>query len=576
MAGRIPEDFIESLLERVDIVDVVGSRVALKAAGRGEHKGLCPFHDEKTPSFTVSSAKQFYHCFGCGAHGTAIGFLMAHDGLEFPGAVEELAHIAGLEVPREAGQPAAERHDQVYAALASAQQWFRQQLGASPMARDYLKSRGFDKATVDEFGIGFAPDQWQGLIDALGRDGFGLTELEKAGLISRGEQRSVDKFRNRVMFPIHDRRGRVIAFGGRALGDQGPKYMNSPETAVFHKGRELYRLYQVRRRGLPQRILVVEGYMDAAALHQFGFEDVVATLGTAVTRDHLELLFKATPVVVFCFDGDRAGRQAAWRGLETALPMLKANREIRFFFLPDGEDPDSLVRTQGRERFTALLDQARPLSQVFFDELSAQVDMNTLDGRARLVALAEPYLARLPDGPFAELLKIELERLSGHQGPTRTVARPASRRALTEPGEDRPLTPIQYAVALLVQNPGLAHRDDIFLLDIPADIKGLNFLRELVDICAQKPHFSTAKLLELWRERPEAPWLARLAVRAVCSEDEQMPTALAQTMARIRHQQVQARVRELQEAQLVEGGLDAGRMAELRELLSLRAETHQD
>ncbi|MEE4295470.1 MAG: DNA primase, partial [Wenzhouxiangella sp.] len=502
MAGRIPEAFIESLLERVDIVDVVGARVALKATGRGEHKGLCPFHDEKTPSFTVSSSKQFYHCFGCGAHGTAIGFLMAHDGLEFPAAVEELAQIAGLEVPREAGHAPIERNERVYSALAAAQHWFRHQLGKSEKARAYLKSRGFDKATIDEFGIGYAPDQWRGLMDALGQDGYRPEELEKAGLITVGERRPIDKFRDRVMFPIHDRRGRVIAFGGRALADRGPKYMNSPETPVFQKGRELYRLYQVRRSGLPDRILVVEGYMDAAALHQFGFEDAVATLGTAVTRDHLELLFKATPIVVFCFDGDRAGRQAAWKGLETALPMLEANREIRFFFLPDGEDPDSLIRTHGANHFSQLLDQAKPLSQVFFDELSAQVDMKTLDGRARLVALAQPYLERMPTGPFADLLRAELARLSGHQGPARMPRAGVTRQRPQDPDADRPLTPVQYAVALLVQQPGLANSKDVFLLDLPGNIKGLNFLQELVDICIEKPHFSTAKLLELWRDRP--------------------------------------------------------------------------
>ncbi len=576
MPGRIPEDFIESLLERVDIVDVVNSRVALKPVGRGEHKGLCPFHDEKTPSFTVSSSKQFYHCFGCGAHGTAIGFLMAHDGLEFPTAIEELAQIAGLEVPREAGHVSIERHERTYAALVSAQRWFRHQLGQSETARRYLKSRGFDKTTVEEFGIGYAPDEWQALMDTLGSEGFTTEELDKAGLITRGENRPVDKFRGRVMFPIHDRRGRVIAFGGRSLSERGPKYMNSPETPVFHKGRELYRLYQVRRQGLPERILVVEGYMDAAALHQFGFEDAVATLGTSVTRDHLELLFKATPVVVFCFDGDAAGRKAAWRGLETALPLLQANREIRFFFLPDGEDPDSLVRTHGAEQFSQLLDQARPLSQVFFDELSGQVDMNTLDGRARLVALAQPYLEKMPAGPFSDLLRGELDRLSGHQSPAQSLAPAKFRSNSGAANKDRPLTPIQYAVALLVQRPGLAHDDKVFLLDIPANIKGLNFLRELVDICLEKPHFSTAKLLELWRERPEAPWLAQLAIRQVCSEEEEMPQALAQTMSRIRHQQIQARVRELQEAQLIEGGLDSTRMTELRDLLNQRAETHQD
>ncbi len=574
MPGRIPEDFIESLLERVDIVDIISARVALKPAGRGEFKGLCPFHDEKTPSFTVSSAKQFYHCFGCGAHGTAVGFVMAYDGLEFPAAIEELAHSAGLEVPREAGLAPRQRHDRLYEALAAAQAWFRRQLGASETARGYLKKRGFDKVTVDEFGIGYAPDAWQALNNELTRAGFAPDELERAGLVSSGQGRVTDKFRDRVMFPIHDRRGRVIAFGGRSLSDRGPKYMNSPETPVFHKGRELYRLYQVRRGGLPERILVVEGYMDAAALHQFGFTDAVATLGTAVTAEHLDLLFKATPVVVFCFDGDRAGRQAAWRGLETALPLIKDNREVRFFFLPEGEDPDSLVRAGGAAAFARQLDQARPLSQVFFEELAAQVDMKTLDGRARLVALAQPYLDRLPQGPFADLMRTELQRLSGQRSLAGSPSTPARERS-AQAGQDRSLTPVQYAVALLVQRPELARGDAVFLLEITAPVKGLDFLRELVDFCSEKPHLSTAKLLELWRERPEAPWLARLAAQDVCDPDA-MPQALADTMARIRLRQVKERVRELQQAQLVEGGLDDHRTAELRELLSLRLDNRQD
>ncbi len=571
MPGRIPEDFIESLLERVDIVDIIGARIALKPAGRGELKGLCPFHDEKTPSFTVSSAKQFYHCFGCGAHGTAVGFVMAYDGLEFPAAIEELAHTAGLEVPREGGLEPRQRHDRLFEALAAAQQWFRRQLGANEAARSYLKGRGFDKATVDEFGMGYAPDTWQGLSDELGRAGFSSAELERAGLITSGQGRVTDKFRDRVMFPIHDRRGRVIAFGGRSLSERGPKYMNSPETPVFHKGRELYRLYQVRRGGLPERILVVEGYMDAAALHQFGFSNAVATLGTAVTPEHLDLLFKATPVVVFCFDGDRAGRQAAWRGLETALPMMKDNRELRFLFLPEGADPDSLVRSEGAAAFARQVDQARPLSQVFFDELCRQVDMSSLDGRARLVALATPYLDKLPEGAFAELMRSELKRLSGQRSLTPTRPRTVSAAG----PDDRSLTPVQYAVALLVQQPELAKAEAVFLLDLRTDIKGLDFLRELVDFCSEKPHLSTAKLLELWRERPEAAWLARLAAQPVCEPDS-MAEALADIMARIRARQARERVRELQQAQLVEGGLDEHRTAELRELLRLRLDNRQN
>jgi DNA primase len=570
LSGRIPEDFIETLLERIDIAEVVGSRVDLRSAGRGEFKALCPFHDERSPSFTVSSDKQFYHCFGCGAHGTAIGFLMEHDGLEFPAAIEELAGMAGLEVPREAGARPVKKNDRLYQALSAAQAWFRRQLGASEPARQYLKNRGFDNATVDEFGIGWAPEAWQGLADHLKAEGFSEAELEQAGLVTLKNGRATDKFRGRVMFPIHDRRGRVIAFGGRIIGEGQPKYMNSPETPVFHKGRELYRLYQVRRGGLPERILVVEGYMDAAALHQYGFTDAVATLGTAVTPDHLDALFKAAPLVVFCFDGDRAGRQAAWRGLEAALPLMKDNRELRFLFLPEGEDPDSLVRARGAEALNALMDEARTLSTFFYDQIAEPVDLATLDGRARLVALAEPYLDKLPAGPFADLMREQLKRLTGHAGRPAPRPEPAQRTRSQGAFDDRPLTPVQYAVALIVQRPELAADPAVNVQNVPGNMKGLDFLKELIDFCRGRPHLSTAKLLELWRHRPEGPWLAQLAAREVCSDREEMPAALADTLVRIRRLQVQARVRELQQAQLHEGGLDAQRAAELRELLSQR------
>jgi DNA primase len=572
VAGRIPEAFIESLIERVDIVEVIAARVDLKPAGRGEFKALCPFHDEKTPSFTVSSDKQFYHCFGCGAHGTAIGFLMQYDGLEFPAAVEELAHQAGMEVPREAGQAPSRRNDRLYQTLAQAQTWFRRQLGNSRPARAYLKQRGFDKATVDEFGIGYAPDAWQALSDVLVNEGFRPREIEEAGLATLRDGRLTDKFRDRVMFPIHDRRGRVIAFGGRALGERGPKYMNSPETPVFHKGRELYRLFNVRRGGLPGRVLVVEGYMDAAALYQYGFDNAVATLGTSVTPEHMQLLFRAAPVVVFCFDGDRAGTQAAWRGLEAALAHMQSNREVRFLFLPDGEDPDSLVRGRGGSAFSELLDRATPMSTFFFEHLAESLDLSTLDGRARLVGLAEPYLDKLPEGAFADLMREELRQRTGHAGHAGSARRAPARPRAAGPDEDRSLTPVQYAVALLVQRPSLAAAIEPDALDGPASIRGLDFLRELIDFCRNKPHFSPAMLLEAWRERREAPWLARLAAREVINDPEAMPTAMTETLARIRRLMVQARIRELQHAQMNEGGLDEARTSELRRLLGQRSE----
>ena len=570
MSGLIPESFIESLLERVDIVDTISQRVPLKPAGH-EFKACCPFHDEKTPSFYVSPQKQFYHCFGCGAHGTAVGFVMQYDGLEFPAAIEELAGQVGLEVPRTGGaDPGMRKREQepLFEALEAAQNFFRGQLRRDEAARAYLADRGLDERTIDEFGIGRAPDAWSMLVDRLIEQGHKAGDLETAGLAGKARNGNwIDKFRNRIMFPIRDRRGRVIAFGGRALGEDGPKYLNSAETPVFHKGRELYRLFEVRRGGLPDRLLVVEGYMDAAALYQFGFEDAVATLGTAVTADHLELMFRATSVVVFCFDGDAAGRRAAWKGLEAALPVMKSDREVRFLFLPDGEDPDSLVRREGADAFGTRLDAATPLSSFLFDELGSDLDLHTPDGRARLVAQAEPLLGRLPSGPFADLMADELKRRAGHAGswkaqpPAVTTKRPAS---------GRPLTPVQYAVAILVQHPELAADLDRSRLEVPGELKGVEFLVRLIEFCADKPKISTAVVLEHWRGRPEGPHLAELAARDLAGAAEQLGPALVESLERIRLMRIRSRVTALQRRQASEG-LSPEQSDELRQLLKHRS-----
>jgi DNA primase len=331
-------------------------------------------------------------------------------------------------------------------------------------------------------------------------------------------------------------------------------------------------LFNVRRGGLPERVLVVEGYMDAAALYQYGFDNAVATLGTSVTPEHMQLLFRAAPVVVFCFDGDRAGTQAAWRGLEAALAHMQSNREVRFLFLPDGEDPDSLIRARGARAFSELLDRATPMSTFFFEHLAESLDLSTLDGRARLVGLAEPYLDKLPEGAFADLMREELRQRTGHAGHAGSARRAPARPRAAGPDEDRSLTPVQYAVALLVQRPSLAAAIEPDALDGPASIRGLDFLRELIDFCRNKPHLSPAMLLEAWRERREAPWLARLAAREVINDPEAMPTAMTETLARIRRLMVQARIRELQQAQMNEGGLDEARTSELRRLLGQRSE----
>ena len=571
MSGLIPESFIETLLERVDIADVVGQRVPLKPAGH-EFKACCPFHDEKTPSFYVSPQKQFYHCFGCGAHGTAIGFIMQYDGLEFPAAIEELASMAGLEVPRTEGKAPDEAHkrqrEALYAALEAAQNFFRNSARKSDAARTYLEQRGIDERTADEFGIGLAPDAWSALTDRLLGDGFKPETLEQAGLSSRARNNNlIDRFRNRIMFPIHDRRGRVIAFGGRALSDDGPKYLNSAESPVFHKGRELYRLFNARKGGLPEQLLVVEGYMDAAALYQFGIEGAVATLGTAVTADHLELMFRATSVVIFCFDGDAAGARAAWKGLETALPVMRSDREVRFLFLPEGEDPDSLIRSEGSTAFEKRLENATPLSQFLFDELGRKLDLSTPDGRARLVALTEPLLEKLPAGPFATLMADELDRRAGHSGSWKAPAHPRPERDSTL--SERPLTPVQYAVAILVQHPELVARLDKARLEVPGELKGVRFLAALIDFCREKPNISTALVLEHWRDKPEGRFLSNLAVRDLAGNVDQLEPALEEAFDRIHAQLIRSRVGRLQQIQAADG-LSEDQNAELRHWLSKR------
>src|SRR5258705_4037029 len=406
----IPNDFIQSLLSRVDIVDVIDRYVPLKKAG-ANYSACCPFHTEKTPSFTVSPSKQFYHCFGCGAHGTAIGFLIEYGGRTFPDAVEELARDAGLEVPRIERPGESERREQaddLTAMTLAAAKFYRAALKDAPRAIDYLKERGLTGAIAARFGMGYAPDAWQPLAAAFDR--YENPSLETAGLVITGEGgKRYDRFRDRIMFPIHDSRGQVIGFGGRVLGDGEPKYLNSPETPLFSKGRELYGLFlargAIRDAGT---VVVVEGYMDVVALAQHGVEYAVATLGTATTPTHVQKLFRQSDRVGFCFDGDSAGRKAAWRALENALPVLADGKNAAFLFLPDGEDPDDFIRKRGKAAFEALLERALPASEFLLAELSAQHPPTTVEGRAALVTAARPYLAQISAPVLAVLLRRHL------------------------------------------------------------------------------------------------------------------------------------------------------------------------
>ncbi|HBH63006.1 MAG TPA: DNA primase, partial [Erwinia persicina] len=390
MAGRIPRVFINDLLARTDIVDLIDARVKLKKQGKNYH-ACCPFHNEKTPSFTVNGEKQFYHCFGCGAHGNAIDFLMNYDRLEFVESIEELATLYGLEVPYESGSGPSqlERHQRqsLYQLMTGLSEFYQQSLTQSTAsaARDYLSQRGLSDDVIKHFSIGFAPAGWDNALKRFGRNPDDRQSLIDAGMLVTNEQgRSYDRFRERVMFPIHDKRGRVIGFGGRVLGDAMPKYLNSPETDIFHKGRQLYGLYEaLKNYPEPTKLLVVEGYMDVVALAQFGVDYAVASLGTSTTAEHIQLLFRSTNTVICCYDGDRAGREAAWRALETALPYMNDGRQLRFMFLPDGEDPDTLVRKEGKDAFETRMEQAMPLSTFLFDTLMPQVDLRSPDGRAQ-------------------------------------------------------------------------------------------------------------------------------------------------------------------------------------------------
>ena len=524
MSGRIPASFIDALLARVDIVDVIDARVPLTKAGH-EYKACCPFHHEKTPSFTVSPAKQFYHCFGCGAHGSALGFLMQHERLSFTEAVEALAAPLNLPVPYEGTRgPARPQEPGLYEVLARAALWYQQQLSQSQPARDYLARRGVDAATAERFGLGYAPPGW----DNLPRDIVQDAALKCGLLIPReggkaGAGGAYARFRDRLMFPIRDSRGRCIGFGGRTLGDDTPKYLNSPETPVFHKGRELYGLYEAKQAAaaLP-RLLVVEGYMDVVALAQAGITECVATLGTATTADHLNRLYSLSPEVVFCFDGDRAGRQAAWRALEQALPAMRDGRLARFLFLPEGEDPDSHVRRAGAGDFRARMQTAMPLERFFFSRLSEGLDLGTAAGKARLAELARPHLKRLPAGVFRTLLEGMLAQQAGVS--TRalsletpaTPARPPPRRISSSQFQGKP---VRHAIALLLHQPRLAllgaEPEALRALPLP----GAGLLADISACIRATPDITPARLVERWRGTAEGEYLQRLAVWQPAADD---------------------------------------------------------
>ena len=552
MRGRIPREFIDELLARLDVVEVIDRRVPLKKAGK-DFKACCPFHNEKTPSFTVSRPKQFYHCFGCGVSGTAITFLMEFEHLSFPEAVEELAGEAGLEVPdtgpaRSGDNPTLP----LLEILGETSRYYKDQLRSHSDASTtiaYLKQRGLTGEIAARFDLGYAPTGWDNLSSTAGNEEK-LDLMVKAGLISKRESGGhYDRFRARVIFPIHDSKGRVIAFGGRLLDEGEPKYLNSPETPVFHKGSELYNLHRARSAIAQQQVsIVVEGYMDVLALAQHGIDHCVATLGTATTATHLQRLFRLAPSIVFCFDGDRAGRDAAGRALEIALPSLESGRQVSFLFLPDGEDPDSVVRDQGADTFRALIESATPLPDLLFDTLLNQTDPTRMDGKARLATLARPLISRVPEGPLRELMQQRLSDLTGIApgGLGGSPATPATVPHKRSSARSKRLSPMATAISVLVQRPQLAAG-----LDLPAavvdthDDPGVQLLIKVHGLARENPQLTTASLIERFRGNEQQPTLEKLASRNHLVDDDGLEIFLAETFATLASQSIDDRIAEL-------------------------------
>jgi DNA primase len=509
--GQIPREFIQQLLGRVDIVDLIDGRVPLRKKSNNNFFACCPFHAEKSASFSVSHVKQFYYCFGCGAHGNAIDFLIQYDRLSFPEAIEALAKHAGIEVPREAtainAKPAID--NALYTLLANIAKYYQTELRKSQPSIDYLKHRGVSGEIAKDFGLGYAPAGWDHVLQAFGTSPLLKQQLAEAGmLIKKDEGGYYDRFRERIMFPIQDRRGRIIGFGGRILDKGDPKYLNSPETPVFQKGHELYGLYQALQvnRQL-ERAILVEGYMDVIALFQHGITYAVATLGTATTVHHLNRLFRYTTDIVFCFDGDQAGRTAAWRALLVTLPIMRDDLQIRFMFLPDGEDPDSLVRKEGKETFEQRIQAAPTLSNFFFQTLHAQSDLTSMDGRARFVKLATEHLSQLPPGIFQQMMYEELAKRARTE--IAQLQLPKTSHA-ANPQKAKSPSALRLAITLLVQQPKLA---DCIHEPLPAmpDVPGFALLAELITTIKNNAAYTTGAILEYWRERREGQLLAKLA-----------------------------------------------------------------
>ncbi|PRQ62015.1 DNA primase [Vibrio sp. V01_P9A10T6] len=576
MAGHIPRSFIDDLLARLDIVDIIDARVKLKKKGKN-YGACCPFHNEKTPSFSVSQEKQFYHCFGCGVHGNAIDFLMEFDRLEFVEAIEELAAQLGLEVPREkssygSSTPSKTKAQKIelYDLMESISRLYKTELRKDTgiEAIKYLKQRGLSGEIVAKFGIGFVPEGWDTVKKHFGQDQDKVQTLVEAGmLIQSDNNRSYDRFRNRVMFPIRGHkvnRGKIIGFGGRVLDDSTPKYLNSPETDIFKKSKELYGLYEALEYDKdPKHLIVVEGYMDVVALAQYDVNYAVASLGTSTTGEHLQTLFRQTNTVVCCYDGDRAGRDAAWRALENALSYLRSGNVLKFLFLPDGEDPDSYIRQHGKAAFEQQVSNAVPLSKYLFSNLLTQVDVGNDEGKAALEALAMPFINKVPDESLqAQLLKILGQKTGIYKKPSL----PSGKDMRPQPHKELKRTPMREVIALLIQNPSYAEMvpDISSVQSLP--IPGLSLLIEVLENCQAYPNITTGQLLEHWRGNKNETLLSRLASWEIPLVEDNQEELFLDSLDKILAQCIEKQIENLQ-AKERSVGLSAEERRELQDLM---------
>lgn len=528
MMKTIPRDFIELLLAKIDLVDLISLHIPLRKKSASNYFACCPFHQEKSASFSVSQPKQFYYCFGCGAHGNAIDFTMKQDRLSFVETIEKLARMAGMTVPNTAHQASKkETLPELYTLMEQVTAHYYQAMSTSQRAIEYLKKRGISGAIAKQFSLGYASPAWNQLLDNFGKKPEDISKLMQVGLIiKKNEGGYYDRFRDRILFPIHNDRGRIIGFGGRIIDEGEPKYLNSPETILFQKGHEWYGLYHALKahRNLKQ-VLIVEGYMDVIALYQHGITYAIATLGTATTAHHLQRIFRYTSDLIFCFDGDQAGRRAAWRALEILFPLIQDGITVRFLFLPEGEDPDSMIRKEGSSLFEKRIENALSLATFFFQTLSQENEMTTLEGRARFAAQAMQTIRQVEAPLLHQLLLEEVSkraRIDVHALSKKPAPHPVSiaKKDQYEPASSALAAPLRRAISLLIQHPQLVNCPIEPLPNLT--LNGISFLTDLFYLAKQSPNITVGALIEAWRGKPEERWIAELAYEKSAAENEQV------------------------------------------------------